>query len=249
MRSREEWIADTMVELADMLVPTFDPESYLLCVADRYTQVIPSSSVLAAVGGHHDRSIVVTTDERLGRTPLGELLGEEGPGADCRTTGEPIVNVLLEESAARWTRLAPAAHSAGFRSVHAFPFNRHEEVLGAVTILTAETTPLPASDVRIAGALADISTISLLNHRALAKSAKTSEQLQGALSSRVIIEQAKGLVSARLEIGPGEAFVLVRRFARSHNLRIADVSEALVSRRLTAAALRASIPDRAGSPR
>ncbi|WP_410655970.1 ANTAR domain-containing protein [Amycolatopsis sp. lyj-112] len=179
----------------------------------------------------------MNTDARLEMPPLSGLLTEEGP----ESHGEQVVNVLLDEAATRWPHLAPAALSLGFRSLHAFPFRRREHVLGAVTILTTETTPLADADIRIGTALADAATIGMLNHRAIAGLTATSEQLQGALSSRVIIEQAKGLVSARLEIGLDEAFLLMRRYARGHNQRISEVAGQLVSRDLTAAALAASL--------
>ncbi|RSM66807.1 ANTAR domain-containing protein [Amycolatopsis sp. WAC 01376] len=238
MRNRERWVADTLLELADTLAPALDPVNYWLCVADRYAHLIPSSSIRLAVFGVHDAlPVVVNTDERLGEPAIGEFLAEEGPGIDCCESRGPVVDVRLDEATERWERLAPAALSLGFRTVHAFPFSRHEEVLGAVTILTTETTRLPEADVRIAIALADAATIGMLNHRAITGLTATSEQLQGALSSRVIIEQAKGLVSARLEIGTDDAFLLIRRYARSHNLRIGEVCESLVGRRTTAADL------------
>ncbi|WP_083737314.1 ANTAR domain-containing protein [Amycolatopsis keratiniphila] len=235
MRNREKWVADTLVELADTLVPALDPENYWLCVADRYTQLIASSSVHLTASG--DRPVVVDTDERLETPPLGELFAEEGPGVECEASGEPVVNVLLDEATSRWSGLAPAALSLGYRSVHAFPFSRREDTLGAVTILTTETAPLPPAELSIANALADVATIAMLNHRTIAGLTTTSRQLQGALSSRVIIEQAKGLLSARLEVSPEGAFRLLRRYARGHNMRIGDLSERLMSRRLTVADL------------
>ncbi|MFD5247566.1 ANTAR domain-containing protein [Amycolatopsis sp. NPDC058340] len=230
MRNREKWVADTLVELADTLAPALDPASYWLCVADRYTQLIDSSSVHLTTAV--DPPVVVATDERLG-----ELLAEEGPGADSQASRAPVVNVRLDEATSRWTRLAPAALSLGYRSAHAFPFSRREDLLGAVTILTTETEPLPETDLRIASALADVATIGMLNHRTIAGLTTTSRQLQGALSSRVIIEQAKGLLSARLEVSPEGAFRVLRRYARGHNMRIGDLSERLMSRRLTVADL------------
>ncbi|MFI7116765.1 ANTAR domain-containing protein [Amycolatopsis sp. NPDC049868] len=235
MRNREKWVTDTLVELADTLVPALDPANYWYCVADRYSQLVASSSVHLTASG--DRFVVVDTDERLEAPPLGGLLAEEGPGIECEANGEPVVNVLLDEATSRWSRLAPAALSLGYRSVHAFPFSRREDTLGAVTILTTETTPLPPTELKIAGALADVATIAMLNHRTIAGLTTTSQQLQGALSSRVIIEQAKGLLSARLEVSPEGAFRVLRRYARGHNMRIGDLSERLMKRDLTVADL------------
>ncbi len=247
MQNRDEWLADTVVELTDTLVPSLDPAGYWLCVADRYAELIASSSVrLTTVGDRAFQPIVVSTDERLEMRPLGGILADEGPAIDCQLDGRQLVNVLLGKATSHWRRLAPAALSLGFRSIHAFPFSRHDEVLGSVTILTTETAPLPDTDVRIAGALADVATIGMLNHRAIAGLTETSQQLQGALNSRVIIEQAKGLLSARLEIAPDEAFVLLRRYARGHNQRLTELSEELVSRRRKADDLLVPQQKRAG---
>ncbi|OXM58353.1 ANTAR domain-containing protein [Amycolatopsis thailandensis] len=238
MQNRERWVTDTLVELADTLVPALDPTKYWHCVADRYAQLVASSAVhLAAVGDH---PVVINTDDRLGTAPLDRILAEEGPGVDSRDGGEQVVNVLLAEATTRWRRLSQAAVSLGYRSIHAFPFSRREDVLGAVTVLTSETTPLPVADLRIAAALADVATIGMLNHQAIAKLTTTTGQLQGALTSRVIIEQAKGLVSARLEISPEAAFLLLRRYARGHNMKIGELCASLMSRRLTVGELTVS---------
>ncbi|RSN59327.1 ANTAR domain-containing protein [Amycolatopsis sp. WAC 04182] len=245
MQNRERWVADTLVELADILAPALDPKNYWLCVANRYAELVESSSIRLRAGTDHaDRPIVVHTDDRLEKPPLGGILPEEGPGIDCHVHDEPVVNVLLDEAGKRWRHLAPAALSLGYRSAHAFPFSRREDVLGEVTILTAESAPLPVADLRIAVALADAATIGMLNHRAITGLARTSEQLQGALDSRVIIEQAKGLVSARLEIGPSDAFRVLRHYARAHNRRLSELCELLVNRGMTASDLVGSIPKR-----
>ncbi|GAB3720137.1 GAF and ANTAR domain-containing protein [Amycolatopsis oliviviridis] len=242
MQNRERWVTDTLVELADTLVPSLDPASYWLCVADRYTQLVASSSVhLSAAGDRATHPVVVNTDERLGRSPLDRILAEEGPGVDSRDGGESV-NVLFDEATTRWPRLSPAALSLGYRSVHAFPLSRREDFLGTVTILTTETAMLPTTDLRVAHALADVATIGMLNHRAITGLTTTSEQLQGALTSRVIIEQAKGLVSARLEISPEAAFLLLRRYARSHNMKIGELCASLMRRHLTVDELTAPLP-------
>ncbi|OXM46273.1 ANTAR domain-containing protein [Amycolatopsis alba] len=242
MRNREKWVADTLVELADTLVPAFDPENYWLCVADRYQQLVPLSSIsLVADSRQAAQPIVVNTDERLGTPEMTGLLAEEGPGIDCRTGGH-IVNVRLDDVPVRWEKLVPAALSLGYLSVHAFPIRRRLDVLGTVTILTTGTVHLPTADVLIADALADVAATAMLNHHAITELTRTTTQLQGALSSRVIIEQAKGLVSARLEIDPSAAFLLLRRYARGHNQRIGALCEQLVARRMTVSELVAAVP-------
>ncbi|MFD6068723.1 ANTAR domain-containing protein [Amycolatopsis lurida] len=240
MQNRERWVADTLVELADILAPALEPKSYWLCVANRYAELVGSSSIRLSAG-----PVVVHTDERLEKPPLAGILSEEGPGIDCHVDDKPVVDVLLDDAVTRWRRLAPAALSLGYRSAHAFPLSRREDVLGEVTILTSETAPVPVADLRLAVALADAATIGMLNHRAIAGLTRTSEQLQGALDSRVIIEQAKGLVSARLEIDPSDAFRVLRHYARANNRRLSELCELLVDRHMSASDLVGSVSHRA----
>lgn len=237
MRNREEWLAETMLELADTLVPGFEPLPYWLGVAGRFAELTNTSVRLNATADQGTETVVACTDERLEAAALGEVLVAEGPGADCELTGDPVVDVRLDSAAESWPQLAPAALALGFRVMHAFPLRLRETSLGSVTLLGAAPDRLSEGNFRLTRSLADVATISMLQRRAVVSLTETSGQLQHALGSRVVIEQAKGLISSKLEISMEEAFKLLRSYARGRNRKLTAVAERLVDRSMTVAEL------------
>ncbi|MET0713723.1 MAG: ANTAR domain-containing protein, partial [Mycetocola sp.] len=117
--------------------------------------------------------------------------------------------------------------------VYALPMRLRETTIGALNLLRAETGELNERDVRAAQALADVATIGILHARSLQESEAVREQLQRALNSRIVIEQAKGVISQTHNVTTDEAFDLMRRYSRSHGLLLSSVAEQLVSRSLT----------------
>lgn len=123
---------------------------------------------------------------------------------------------------------APAT-GAGFQSVHAFPLRLRDEAVGALNIFGAtKGDGLQKDDVAIMQALADVAAVGLLQERAIRRAEALTEQLQGALNSRIVIEQAKGATAQARNISVDEAFVLIRAYARRHNRRLTDVAHAIV---------------------
>lgn len=237
MRNREEWLAESMLELADTLVPGFEPLPYWLSVAGRFAELTNTSVRLNATADQGTGTVVACTDDRLEAATLGEVLIEEGPGADCELTGDPIVDVRLDGAAESWPRLAPAAYALGFRMMHAFPLRLRETSLGSVTLLAATPDRLSEGNFRLARSLAEVATISMLQRRAVVALTETSGQLQHALSSRVVIEQAKGLISSKLDVSMEEAFKLLRGYVRGRNLKLNEVATRLVERSTAVAEL------------
>ena len=103
-----------------------------------------------------------------------------------------------------------------------------EQVIGALNLFRAEPGPLGAADLRIGQALADVATIGLLHERNVRRRETVAEQLQGALNSRVVIEQAKGKLAERLGIDMDRAFRMLRDYARNTNQRLTDVARNFV---------------------
>jgi hypothetical protein len=134
----------------------------------------------------------------------------------------------LDAEAQRWPRFAAAARQAGFAAVQALPMRLREQVIGALNLFRASPGVLAAADVRVGQAMADVATISLLHERSMRHSDTLNEQLQTALNSRVIIEQAKGKLAERLGIDMTQAFSLLRSAARDRNLRLADLAQAFI---------------------
>ncbi len=128
----------------------------------------------------------------------------------------------------RWPRFAPVAFEAGFRMVHALPMRLRGTVIGALNLFQADTRPIGPDDVLAGQAMADIGTIAILQHRAATDARVVNEQLSRALNSRIIIEQAKGVLAERAALTMEEAFTRLRHHARNHNLLLADVAGHLI---------------------
>jgi len=131
---------------------------------------------------------------------------------------------------APWPRFAPRATAAGFRSVHAFPLRLRNDVIGAVNVFGSQPgSTLDDTDVPIVQALADIAAIVLLQERAIRRGELLTEQLQGALNSRIVIEQAKGAVAQARGVSVDEALIVIRNHARRTNRRLVDVAHTIVT--------------------
>jgi hypothetical protein len=129
----------------------------------------------------------------------------------------------------RWPRFASAAIEVGFASVHAVPMRLRTQTIGALDFFTVECGTLDDSILRLGRTLADMATIGLLQQRAIHHRDLLAGHLQTALNSRVVIEQAKGILAERLQVDVDQAFVLLRRGARSHNRRLSDLAYAIVA--------------------
>jgi GAF domain-containing protein len=139
-----------------------------------------------------------------------------------------VVNESLEADQGRWPNFVPEARAAGFRPVHALPMKLRSQVIGALNLFRSEPGKMSDADLAAAQALADIATISILQERAAGENKGLTRQLEGALNSRVAIEQANGVLAERASLSMDQAFDLLRTFARSHNRRLHDVAVAVV---------------------
>ena len=108
----------------------------------------------------------------------------------------------------------------GYAGVHAIPMRLRNQVIGTLNLFRTEPDRLDPAVVVAATALVDVATIGILQERAVRQQEVIAGQLQLALNSRVLIEQAKGILAERLRVTPDEAFVLLRRYARDHNRQL-----------------------------
>ena len=224
--SRESLLTRTFVELADSLVDDFDMVELLTTLADRCVEVLDVSAaglMLAAPEG--DLRAVASSSEAMRLVELFELQTQEGPCLDCYRTREPVLNQHLGEAEGRWPQFAPVAIKAGFHSVHALPMRLRGDVIGALNLFRADRAEMEDADVVTGQALADVATITILQHRAVIESRLVNAQLSHALNSRVIIEQAKGVLAERAHVGMEAAFARMRNHARNHNLKLVEVAE------------------------
>jgi GAF domain-containing protein len=228
--TRERQLAEAFVELADTLVADFDVVDFLHLLTGRSTELLGASAAgLLLADQHGQLRVMASSDERARLLELHELDANLGPCVACYRTGQPVADPDLTLGDPRWPRFADLASTAGFRAVHAVPLRLRNEFIGVLSLFNAVSGELDPDQARIAQALADVATIGLLQERAVRQQQLLAEQLQGALHSRIAIEQAKGLIVGRLAADMDEAFKLLRGYARNHHLRISDVADQLIS--------------------
>lgn len=190
---------------------------------------------LLLTDGNGELRVVAASSEATGVVELLELENQGGPGMEAFRTGRPVRSGELAGSQAehRWPGFAEAALSAGFRAVTAVPMRLRDRVLGALNLFLTEGVDLSDEDLTVAQALADLATIAILQDRLTIDDRTLISQLRTALETRVVIEQAKGIVSHEAELTMDEAFGRIRNHARNNNKRLRDISAAIVSGELT----------------
>jgi len=241
--TRESILVRTMVELADNLVDDFDVVDLLTTLVDRCVEVLDVAAagiMLAAPGG--DLQLITASSEAMRVVELFELQAAEGPCLDSFHSHLPVIDQDLTEATSRWPRFAPIAVQQGFRATDAIPMRLRGQVIGALNLFRTETGSLNDDDVLAAQALADIATIAILQNRETVAKQDLNTQLENALSSRIVIEQAKGMIAERRNIPADTAFTRLRSYARSHNLRLADVARRTIDGTLDPSAIAPARP-------
>jgi len=240
---REEWLARTFVELADTLVADYDIVDFLSTLAERCVELLETVEVgLVLVDRRGELQVMASSTERMHVAELFEVQNEEGPCFDCQRAGEQILNEPLDSAADRWPRFGPMARDAGFRMAHALPLRLRRDVIGAMNIFDTELREMTSLQVNLSQFLADAATIGILQERSLRQQTDIAGHLQGALNSRVVIEQAKGVVAEQQHVSMEEAFAMLRGYARSGRVPLSELADAIVGRSISSAELRKAPP-------
>jgi GAF domain-containing protein len=169
-------------------------------------------------------AVVATSSEETRLLEVFQIQSDEGPCLDCVRSGAPVTSADLAADVARWPLFVPAALQAGVGSVAAVPLRLRSQIIGGLNLFQAAAVAIPAADQLLAQALADVATIGILHERSHHESALVAQQLQHALNSRVVIEQAKGVLAERDQVDMDAAFAALRGHAREHNLKLTDVA-------------------------
>ncbi|WP_406486949.1 ANTAR domain-containing protein [Streptomyces phaeochromogenes] len=226
----QQLLAKTFVELADNLVADFDLIDFLRLLTDRCVGMLGAGAAGVLLADRDGKlRVMAASDEQVRLLELFQLQNDEGPCLECFRTGAPAIVPDLTREIDRWPRFVTAAHRSGFGAVQALPMRLRDEVVGALNLFRATPGPFDPAATLIAQALADVATISLLQQRTTHRSTVLNEQLQTALNSRVLIEQAKGKLAERQNIDMEQAFTALRGYARSHNRRLVDVARAFIN--------------------
>jgi len=224
-----ELLSDTFVELTDTMVAGFDVIDFLHMLTDRSVALLDVEAAgLLLADPRGELRVVAASSEAVRLIELFQLQNDQGPCLDCFRSGRPVQATDLAAEAGRWPRFASAARQAGFGAVQALPMRLREQVIGALNLFRADPGAFAAADIRVGQALADVATIGLLHERSMRRRDTLNEQLQTALNSRVVIEQAKGKLAERLGVDMDQAFSLLRDFARARNRRLSELAQAFV---------------------
>ena len=231
--TREADVVRSLVEMADTLVDDYDVVDLLTGLTDRCVSLLDISAAGVMLGSPSGGlSLVASSSEAMRLLELFELQAQEGPCLDAFRTGEPVAQVILGPGSGRWPLFSRAAVRAGFKSAVALPLRLRDVTLGALNLLSTTQAPIGEPDLIVARAFSDLAALSILQHRASSEAQRLNEQLSAALTSRIAIEQAKGVLSERAGIDLAEAFARLRAHARNTNQRLTDVAQATVDGRL-----------------
>jgi ANTAR domain/GAF domain len=235
----DQRLADTFVELADTLVDEFDVVDFLDVLTTRCVELlgVTSAGILLADSRAGTLTAMAASDERAQLLGQFEVQADEGPCRDCCRDGTAVLSVAFDDARGRWPRFAPQAVAIGFRSADALPLRLRGEVIGSLNLFQEGPAGLDDAGRRIAQALADAATISIVQQRTLRRAEALAAQLQTALSSRVLIEQAKGVLAERLKVSTDDAFNILRNAARNRNRLLTDLAGDIVTGSADAAQL------------
>ena len=231
MTSREQLVMDTFVELADTLSSDYDVGEFLHTLVERCTTVlqVKTGGVLVEAPDGQLRLAAATSDSMKQLEDL-EISLRQGPCLDAYRDVQQVLVEDLRAMNARWPKVAPEAVDMGLLAAYAFPLRLRGDCIGALNLYRGTTGEFRDDDVRLAQAFADVATIGILQERTVTRAEQRAEQLQAALSSRVLIEQAKGIIAERHDVSIQEAFDALRRHARDNNRKLRDVCQAVVDR-------------------
>jgi GAF domain-containing protein len=235
--AREAMLARAFVRLADTLASDFDVVDFLHGLSADSVEILRAAAAgVMLADAHGGLRLIASSDERMRLLELFELQGEQGPCLDAYSSGR-AVQATAADSRARWPVFAPQAYDAGFQLMCAVPLRVRTDVIGALNLFRGNDEPFTGAELEIAQAMAEMAAIGLIQERAVRERNLLAAQLQAALNSRVIIEQAKGMIAEYLTMTVDDAFVVLRNYARYNNRKLSEVAGDVVDRRIPSAAL------------
>ena len=236
--SREHEIVRSFVDLSNELVDDYDVVEMLSLLTSHCASLLDISSAgLLLADGRDVLHLMASSSERTHHLELFQIQRDEGPCLDCYREQQPIRVTDLEAEQARWPHFCEAALAVGFRSVHALPMRLKGNVLGTLGLFGEQTGSLEDDDLALAQALVHVASVAIINERAANDRATINSQLQHALTSRIAVEQAKGVLAHAGGLDMASAFAVLRRYARDHGRKLSEVAAAVAGRELPHEAL------------
>lgn len=231
--TRDARMLRTFAMLADTLVDEYDVVELLQSLVDACRDLLDTTAAgILLADGRGDLELIVSTSEASRLVETMQLSAQAGPCIECYRTGNAVSVPSIADVDEEWAAFRDSALAQGFASIEAVPLRLRDQTIGTLNLLRSEPGSLADVDVIAARAFADVATIGILHERSIRESEVLSEQLQLALKTRVVIEQAKGVVSYTNDVPIDEAFDLIRAYARSHQRPLSEVAARLVRREL-----------------
>jgi hypothetical protein len=245
---RETRVLDAVVSLVDSLLDDFDVVELLTVLTERCAELLDiEAAAFLLADPLRQLRLLAATSEQVRELELFQLQADQGPCMECYATGQAVSVADLRAEKQRWPRFVPAAIDAGFASVHAVPMRAAGTVLGALNLFGSLPGELTAADLLVGQTLTHIACVAILQEHPPTP-ATVMPQLRSALTSRVIIEQAKGLLREMLDVSVEEAFSLLRTYARVNGEHLTDVSRRLMTDRYSRPMLVAALAELAAAP-
>lgn len=232
--SRETRINTAFVAVADTLTTDFDVIDLLHTLVEQCTSILDTDAGgLMLVDGDGHLQLMTSTSEGADLVEVMQLAADSGPCIDCFTTGTAVSVPDIQRTDGKWPEFQKAAMQNGFFSAHATPLKLRGQVIGTMNLFAAKRGALTERDIAVAQALSDVATIGILQERVVREGNILAEQLHRALDSRILVEQAKGIVSHTLSLTMDEAFAVIRAHARNSNLTIRVVAAGISDRSIS----------------
>ncbi len=227
---RETQVIQAFLELSDTLVADFDIIDSLTMLATRCVELLDTAATgILLVDTEQRLRVLATSSEQARLIELFQLQNNEGPCLEAFATGQPTIDTNLATATERWPQFAPYALGAGYESVYAIPMRLRGNIIGALNLFRASPGKLDAGDLALAQALADLASITILQAAAATEARGREQHLQHALDSRIVIEQAKGILAEHAHIDMPAAFELLRNRARNTNTKLTDLATHIVA--------------------
>ncbi|MBW8871792.1 MAG: GAF and ANTAR domain-containing protein [Leifsonia sp.] len=231
--TREQQLVRAFAVLADTMVDDYDVVDLLQTLVDTCNELLGTTASGVLLADDNDElDVIASTSEASRLVEVMQLSASAGPCIESFQTGRVVSVPDIIRAPDEWSKFRAKALDVGFNAVDAVPMRLRDHTIGTLNLLRAETGDLPEDDLIAARAFADVATIGILHERTLAESSRVRQQLQTALDSRVLIEQAKGVVAYTRRISVEEAFTVIREYARSHQARLSVVAQAIIERTL-----------------
>ena len=228
------------VAMADTLTTDYDTVEFAHQLIDHAMTFLPIAAAGILLGDTNgELHFFAASSDRAAQLEQLQMHAGAGPCLDAYHSGHRVIVDDLANTIARWPTFAVRAAGYGFRAVAALPMRLREDRVGGLNLFLDHPGTLTDADIAVGQALADVATIGILHQRVLSRTEQVNQQLQSALDTRLIIEQAKGIIAERARIDMNHAFTLLRAHARSTNRKLADLARAIVDGADTTALLNA----------